>query len=113
MNKFDQAVIDAYFAYLVTDYIGFMDYPDELDEKKEIAAKMVDEYRNGLRIEYGKKYAKVIKGGSVHTFIQLEDDANFKRGDILKAASWKVPAKNFKRGNILTGDFKNVRWTGA
>lgn len=54
-------------------------------------------------IKFGEKYAKIIKrdvasgadGGSVHTFVNLEN------GDILKAASYKAPAKNGVRGNIF------------
>ena len=48
----------------------------------------------------GRRYIKVIRrnsdgsGGSVHCFI---DKIN---GDVLKAASWKVPAKH-TRGNIF------------
>ena len=47
----------------------------------------------------GRRYTKVIRrnsdgsGGSVHCFID-------KNGDVLKAASWKIPAKH-ARGNIF------------
>ena len=41
-----------------------------------------------------KKYVKVIRGGSVHCFV---DKTN---GDVLKAAGWKAPAKH-ARGNIF------------
>lgn len=102
MNQFDQAVIDAYFSAVIADY-----------NRMSTRQDMQDEFRDGLRIEYGKKYAKVIQRHSVHSFIVLQDDPQFKRGDILKAASWSVPAKNFSRGNILRGEFQNVRWTGA
>ena len=101
-DKFDQALIDAYFSHIITDY-NFMSRDQE----------MQDSFRNGLTIEYGKKYAKVIQDGSAHSFVQLVDDAKFKRGDVLKANSWKAPAKNFSRGNILTGDFGRISWTGA
>jgi hypothetical protein len=37
--------------------------------------------------------------------------SDIKKGDILKAASWNMPAQNAARGNIF-GDYI-VRWTGA
>jgi hypothetical protein len=43
----------------------------------------------------------------------IDDDKQFKRGDILKSASWKAPARNFGRGNVLTGEFKHIRWAGV
>ena len=49
---------------------------------------------------HGKRYTKVIRtdsrgyGGSVHCFV---DRTN---GDVLKAASWKAPAKH-ARGNVF------------
>ena len=56
---------------------------------------------------------KVVSNRSVHSFIVIKDTDKFKRGDILKAASWKKPATNFVRGNILEGTFDRVTWTGA
>jgi hypothetical protein len=41
-----------------------------------------------------------------------EDMPKFKKGTILKAASWAAPAKNYGRGNILDGNY-DVRWTGV
>jgi len=45
----------------------------------------------------GRRYIKVIRGGSVHCFV---DRTN---GDVLKAASWKAPAKH-ARGNLFDKD---------
>lgn len=64
-----------------------------------------------------RKYIKFITTShgspSVHSWIVLEDDGKFKRGDILKAASWKTPALNFARGNIFDIAYPRVTWTGA
>lgn len=69
-----------------------------------------------VEFDEGSKYIKVISvcrgSRSSHSFIVVKPDAKFKFGDILKAASWKAPAKNFARGNVLEGTFKNTRWCG-
>jgi hypothetical protein len=74
---------------------------------------MIVEFNAKLRVDEGNKYIKIVSNGSVHSFIVKEDGPKFKRGDILKAAGWAAPAKNFARGNLLIGDFKNISWTGA
>jgi hypothetical protein len=80
-----------------------------------IQSEMTKEFEAGLVVEEGSVYLKVIsnKGSSrsVHSFIVKEDGPKFKRGDILKAASWNAPAKNQARGNIF-GAYR-IRWTGA
>jgi len=63
--------------------------------------------------EIGKKYVKIINqynGAqmSSHSFVVIGDQGKFKHGDILKSASWKAPAKNFARGNVLTGDYATI-----
>ena len=73
----------------------------------------IDEYNENIRYEEGSKYIKVITRNSVHSFIVKQDGGKFRRGDILKAASWKAPAMNFARGNVLDGTFDRIRWTGA
>ena len=75
--------------------------------------EMIDEFNARIRYEVGSKYIKVITGSSVHSFIVRNKTDKFKPGDILKAASWKAPAKNFARGNIFDKTFDNIRWTGA
>ena len=81
---------------------------------KRIRENSVVEFKNGLDYNKGAKYIKVIRRDnqtSVHSFIvNIYDDKKFKYGDILKAASWKTPARNFARGNIFE-NYK-VRWVG-
>ena len=82
---------------------------------KRIRENSVVEFKNGLDYNKGAKYIKVIRRDnqtSVHSFIvNIYHDDKFKYGDILKAASWKTPARNFARGNVFE-EYK-VKWTGA
>lgn len=81
------------------------------DTDLEYRVKALAEFKDGLGFTEGNKYIKVIKRGSVHSFIvNTDDDKKFKRGDILMAAGWASPARNFARGNIF-GSYA-VRWTG-
>ena len=49
----------------------------------------------------GKKYIKIVeKRGGVWGFVVKKAEGKFQQGDVLKAASWSSPAKNFARGNI-------------
>jgi hypothetical protein len=74
---------------------------------------MAAEFVAGVRADIGKKYVKIVREGSVHSFVMMEDDSKFRRGDILRAASWAAPARNSARGNVLTGDLSRVSWTGV
>ena len=79
----------------------------------KIRDHMLDKFVNSVSVSEGKKYIKVLCGGSVHSFVIKEDEGKFRACDILKAASAAAPAKNFKRGNVLQADWQHVRWTGA
>ena len=74
--------------------------------------KMIEDFNKSLSYTEGKKYIKIIQNNSVWGFIVKDADDKFKRGDILKAASFAAPAKNKARGNIIDQDFSWVRWTG-
>jgi hypothetical protein len=66
--------------------------------------------------EIGKKYVKIISQSHYghqhsrhsHSYVVIGDQGKFKHGDILKSASWKAPAKNFSRGNVLTGNYEHI-----
>lgn len=65
----------------------------------------------------GKSYYKVIASSygnqSAYAFIVKEDNKQFKKGDILKPASWNAPAKNKARGNVFVPcSYKNFDWAG-
>lgn len=72
--------------------------------------EMVERFENGLEVQEGRKYIKVISGGSAWGFIVKGEDKKFQTGDILKAASWSAPARNAARGNIF--DDYTIHWTG-
>lgn len=65
---------------------------------------------SGVRIDLGKRYAKLVKtskvSGSVYCFVDLNN------GDILKPAGWSKPAKT-ARGNIFNENtWSTLHWTG-
>ena len=104
-----EAGIQRYITAIKADYAGY-------SPMSAIRAEMIKEFDAAIRYEIHRKFIKVITGPqtSVHSFIVRENDGKFKRGDILKAASWKAPAKNFSRGNVLSMiHLSAVRWTGA
>ena len=66
--------------------------------------------------EIGRKYVHIIMQDnqrSSHSWVMIADDKKFKRGDILKSATWRGPARNFGRGNVLCGGFQHIRWCGV
>lgn len=108
--------IAKYIEAIKADYARFSQVKPDADAHS-IAwnKKATEEFNAGIQVRIGKKYLKVVtKSGSsnsVHSFIVVEDDGKFKKGDILKAAGWNTPAKNVARGNIF-GEF-HTNWTGA
>ena len=76
---------------------------------------MIAEFNEEITYKVGTKYIKVFTEGldsRVWGFIvNTDNDKKFKKGDILKAASWAAPARNKARGNILGGGY-TIRWTG-
>ena len=87
---------------------------------QEYAEHLIENYGRpdmNFKVDFieGRNYIKVAvgtNGRSSHSFIVVKPTKGFKFGDILKAATWKAPATNFVRGNVLTGDFKHIQWCG-
>jgi len=94
------------------DYVKFSSAGgrDQLEPNSYFARQLADFDKN-IGIKEGKKYTKIIRDGSVWGFIVNDDGPRFKKGDILKAASWQAPATNSPRGNIYDEDY-SVQWTG-
>lgn len=82
-------------------------------ELSEVNKRMIAEFNEELGYKEGNKYIKITtkNGGSVWGFVvNTENDKKFKKGDILMAAGWAAPARNFARGNIFEDYI--VEWTG-
>ena len=85
----------------------------------EIRDEMIENYNAGLKVEENRRYWKITSTNgsgtsrSVNGFIAKAGDKKFREGDMLKAAGWAAPARNFARGNVLDGTgLENARWTG-
>ena len=79
----------------------------------KIGQEQVDKFNTGFDVRPGNKYIKIINSNHVWGFICLYDYHKFKRGDILKAAGFNAPARNFARGNVFKLESYNAVWTGA
>lgn len=87
----------------------------DFSELTTVRQEMVKRFNEGVAVMPGSKYLKVVIKGSVHSFIVAKPTPKFKVGDILMAKSYKAPATNFARGNILDPKFNfgAVRWVGV
>jgi hypothetical protein len=104
-------------AAMVNDYAKWSS--NNLGELTGHRKQMYEDFRDSFRVDVGRKLIKIVADGSVRAFIVKEDNSvktqyggYFKKGDILKPASWSQPAKNSARGNCVEGDFSWMRWTG-
>ena len=76
-------------------------------ERKEYYEKadMPNQYKE-LTVEIGNKFIRLWQGTGCWGFISRVDGdlkgSPIKKGDLLKAATWKAPAKH-ARGNIIDG----------
>lgn len=95
-----------YINYIKKDYAGFRE-----------AINSSSNLSFDVEAIPGSKYIKIVTNShgsrSAHSFICANDTQKFKKGDILKANSWKAPATNFVRGNILTKTYNHISWTGC
>ncbi len=89
------------------------------DTSEKILSDMERDFCEGLEVTEGSRYWKITgtscsgNSRSVKGFIVKAGDKKFLEGDMLKAAGWAAPARNFARGNVLDGyRVDEVRWTG-
>lgn len=81
-------------------------------ELSNVNKQMIEEFNDGLEVEVGRKYIKILSNRSVWGFVvSVENDKKFRKGDILKAAGYNAPARNAARGNIIDGGY-SIQWTG-
>ena len=79
----------------------------------DVAKKMIEHFEGSIEVTEGKKYIKIVKDRSVWGFVvNVDNDKKFRKGDILKPATFSAPTRNFARGNVFDG-IKNIRWTSA
>ena len=75
----------------------------------------VDEFRNRLKINPGRKFDKVIENRRVWGFVAKTDGVlkgvAYNVGDVFKAAGWRAPAKHV-RGTIFSSKTNWFSWTG-
>lgn len=113
------SLITSYLETIKSDYSTSMMRGEKTDSMKSVCEKMIKEFCEGIHFTVGQKYIRVVTSNghqrSVHSFIvNTYEDNKFQFGDILKAAGWATPARNFRRGNVFeTQSYQNVSWTGA
>jgi hypothetical protein len=105
--------------YITWSGLKMIDYGPEWEKSEVIKERMAYEFVKGVDYKKGSKYIKIITGGSVWGFIvNTKTDNKFNYGDILKAAGWAAPARNFARGNVIKDSVEDLRknsvsWTGV
>ena len=116
MNQDFGKAIERLLEGIKDDYAKWGNDIDTLEEpQKSIRLKMIDEFNNGVKVRFGRKYTKVIQGSSVWGFIANDDGVlkgvPYKKGDVFKAAGWRAPAK-WQRGSIYDSGTNWFAWTG-
>lgn len=98
-----EALLEKYAEHLVNDYYKWGGKDGDFKVEFERGSK----YTRVITVSHGSR--------SGHSFIVNYDFDKWSQGDILKAATWKAPARNFNRGNINNYDsYKDrIRWAGC
>ena len=109
---------------MIEDYRRWSNIPEEKsvwecgEDGASIKENMYYEFATTIGIKKGSKYIKIMGRSGVWGFVvNTKNDKKFKYGDLLKAASWKAPARNFIRGNVIEDTLDDLRsgpitWAG-
>ena len=111
--------LNKYLKNIVEDYSRWT-FVKKKPGEDEVKDKMFKEFADGLTIEDSpkRKWIRIVtdRNGinrSVHSFIVKNDcvanGKSWRKGDILKAASWNAPALNKPRGNIANPTTSSIR----
>ena len=106
-------MIDGMSEYLDHIRAEYARLAESIHTDAALREECIADFNNELMFSVHTKYIKVISRKSVHSFVCRYDMGKFTKGDILKAASWAAPAKNFSRGNIMARNFGTISWAGA
>jgi len=109
MQKQIEQLLDA----IKQDYVDWTDRAEKTrGESSKYFQETIANWDDNVEVKEGKKYVKIIRDGSVWGFVvNVDNDAKFRKGDILMAAGYNAPARNKSRGNILDGNYR-IQWTG-
>ena len=116
--------VDLTKCLMMEAYKRFSDIPEdksaaECENSDVIRETMYHKFATTISDKKGSKYIKILTGGGVWGFIvNTKNDKKFKYGDILKAAGYNAPARNFARGNVIDDTVESLRvksidWTGV
>ena len=109
----NQEQITTLLARITEDYTRFLTRGKGLQEGDDWAKERLEQFTDGLTVVKGSKYLRIETDRSVWGYVvNTDSDKLFKEGDILKAAGWNGPARNFARGNVMNDGYE-TRWTGA
>ena len=106
---------DAHWSKLSEAFAIFMEKAQSAVDRDYAAFQGQFGTENGPKLSYeeGRRYWRIVStaSGSRSAFAFVDQ----MTGQVLKAAGWKAPAKNFARGNIF--DPQNgcgrIQWTGV
>lgn len=115
MNIADSAM-QKYLDYIKADYAkwSLVDRTGWAPSSNDpIVQNMIAKFNANISYKVSPKYIKITNDSIVHSFVVNDLNNKFPLGSILKAATWKAPALNFKRGCVLSENFSGVCWTGA